>query len=148
MTTPPDFNTETAEYLLIFRDTDLDLRIPEPAIEEAMHRMSAWLNDCRKRGVIKGGQPLARPGRRIARPKAKQPSVVVDGPFSETKEIVGGYVVIFARDLDEAAAIADTWPMLDYGSSVEVRPLLEGCPLMARYGLSCTGAETAVEVAG
>ena len=48
----------------------------------------------------------------------------VDGPFMETKEILGGFVVIEARDLDEAAEVAATHPLARIGF-VEVRPLVD-----------------------
>ncbi len=53
--------------------------------------------------------------------------VVTDGPFVETKEVLGGFEVIECRDLDEALAIAQRFPALRSGHChVEVRPLVEG----------------------
>ncbi|MGH8661863.1 MAG: YciI family protein [Burkholderiales bacterium] len=49
--------------------------------------------------------------------------VVIDGPFAETKEQVGGYHLIECRDLDEAISIAKRIPTLPYGGAVEVRAL-------------------------
>jgi hypothetical protein len=57
---------------------------------------------------------------------------VADGPFAESKEAIGGYLVVEADDLDEAVAIAKAAPMLDYGGSIEVRPVLEECPTFQR----------------
>ncbi len=52
--------------------------------------------------------------------------VVVDGPFSEAKEVIGGFSVLDVPDLDAAIAIAKTWPMLDLpGVAVEIRPMVE-----------------------
>ena len=51
--------------------------------------------------------------------------VVVDGPFDETKEQLGGYHVVECRDLDEAIAIAKRIPTLPHGGTVEVRPMEE-----------------------
>ena len=48
---------------------------------------------------------------------------VVDGPFVEAKEVVGGFVVVSAANLAEAAKIAQGCPGLDYGTIVEVRPI-------------------------
>jgi hypothetical protein len=50
--------------------------------------------------------------------------LVVDGPFAETKEQLGGYYVIEAKDLDEATAIAARIPSATMGT-VEIRPLVE-----------------------
>ena len=50
---------------------------------------------------------------------------MVDGPFSEAKEVIGGFSVIDVADLDAAIALARTWPALDVpGVSVEVRPMV------------------------
>jgi hypothetical protein len=48
----------------------------------------------------------------------------IDGPFAETKEVLGGFVLIHARDLDEAIQLASKIP-LAYWGSIEVRPVLE-----------------------
>ena len=52
--------------------------------------------------------------------------VVVDGPFNEAKEVIGGFSVIDVPDLDAAIAVTRTWPMLDLpGVAVEIRPMVE-----------------------
>lgn len=60
-------------------------------------------------------------------------SLVTDGPFAETKEQLGGYFLIEARDLDEAIRIAERWPSARLGS-IEVRPIDEELRLDRRYG--------------
>jgi hypothetical protein len=53
-------------------------------------------------------------------------AVVVDGPFSEAKEVIGGFSVIDVADMDAAIAVVKTWPMLDLpGVAVEIRPVVE-----------------------
>ena len=49
---------------------------------------------------------------------------ITDGPFSETKEVLGGFILIQARDLNEALQVAAKIPLARYGS-VEVRPVME-----------------------
>ena len=56
------------------------------------------------------------------------PSVVVDGPFAETKEQLGGYHLVECTNLDEAIAIARRIPTIPFGGTVEVRPLEEMQP--------------------
>jgi hypothetical protein len=52
--------------------------------------------------------------------------VVTDGPYLELKEVIGGLVVLEADDIDDAVAIAGTWPgMAGNTSSVEVRPIFD-----------------------
>ena len=51
--------------------------------------------------------------------------VVVDGPFTEAREAVGGFSIIDVPDLDAAIALARSWPMLELaGTSVEIRPVV------------------------
>lgn len=50
--------------------------------------------------------------------------LVTDGPFAETREQLGGYYVIEAKDLDEAIAIAEKVPPVKYGT-IEIRPVME-----------------------
>jgi hypothetical protein len=52
---------------------------------------------------------------------------VTDGPFAETREQLGGYMIVDVRDLDEAIAIAARSPVASVGT-VEVRPIREGPP--------------------
>ena len=52
--------------------------------------------------------------------------IVVDGPFNEAKEIIGGFTVLDVKDMDEAIAITRSWPMLELpGVAVEIRPMVE-----------------------
>ena len=57
---------------------------------------------------------------------------MTDGPFAESKEVIGGYLLVDGDSLEEAVAIAQTIPGLAYGGSIEVRPLAEECPLDVR----------------
>ncbi|MFZ0505052.1 MAG: YciI family protein, partial [Chthoniobacterales bacterium] len=50
-------------------------------------------------------------------------NAVTDGPFSESKEVIGGFWFVLANTLDEAAEIAASNPCLDYGLSLEIRPI-------------------------
>lgn len=56
-----------------------------------------------------------------------------DGPFAETKESLGGFFLIEARDLNEAIQVAAKWPSARFGS-IEVRPIEEELRLDSRYG--------------
>ena len=58
---------------------------------------------------------------------------ITDGPFAETKESLGGFFLVNAKDLNEAIRIASKWPSARFGS-IEVRPLDEGLDTESRYG--------------
>ncbi|MFN8189010.1 MAG: YciI family protein [Nocardioidaceae bacterium] len=52
--------------------------------------------------------------------------LVVDGPFNEAKEVIGGFTVIDVPDMDAAVAMTKSWPMLAFpGVAVEIRPMVE-----------------------
>jgi hypothetical protein len=57
---------------------------------------------------------------------------VIDGPFAETKEQLGGFFLIEAADRDEAVRVAASWPSARFGT-IEVRPVEDGLPLDRRY---------------
>lgn len=129
-TTPTMSTTPTPpakpEFLLLLRNTQLEKRLSLPEMEEAMQRLNGWLDRWKARGAIKGGQPLGDEGRILTGAKR----AVADGPFAESKEAVGGYILVQAGDFDEAMEIASEWPLLDYDGVVEVRPVLPQCATM------------------
>ena len=90
----------------------------------------AWFEGLNEGGRIKGAQPLGGQGRVISGTDGR---FVVDGPFTETKEAVGGYLMLQANSLHEAVEIARSMPTLHYGVSVEVRPILAECPIFQRH---------------
>ena len=55
-----------------------------------------------------------------------------DGPFGESKEAIGSYLLLQVDSLEEAVAIAKGSPSLVYGTTFEVRPVAEECPLDVR----------------
>jgi hypothetical protein len=71
-------------------------------------------------GKIKSGYRLASDGKVLPGRKA-----VIDGPFAESKEAIAGYWFIRAASLEEAVEIAKANPCLDYGVTVEVRPIAQ-----------------------
>jgi hypothetical protein len=88
-----------------------------------MARWQAWFKDMTEKGQLKNrGLPLDRSSGRVVGPKKK---TVTDGPYVESKEVVGGFSIIEARDLARAADIASGCPILDIGGSVEVRPVMQ-----------------------
>jgi hypothetical protein len=62
----------------------------------------------------------------------KNGRVVTDGPFAESKEEVGGSLLLDVGTFEEALAIAKSYPALELGISIEVRPVLQECPVFKR----------------
>ena len=137
-----NMNTETTtgEYMLLFRGKHWDEGLSKDELQQAMNKVMAWFEGLNQRGKVKGAQPLSAQGRTISGTDGK---FVVDGPFSETKEAVGGYLILQADSFNEAIEIARTNPALRYGTNVEVRPILAECPIFARHPeLVARGKET------
>lgn len=122
-------SNEKQEYLLLFRSSEnwyKELSLEE--LQQVMGKIKAWFEELAEKGIMKGAQPLGAEGRIVS---GKGSRVVSDGPFAESKETIGGYMLILAESMNEAVNIAQGCPPLAYGDSVEVRPVAEECPKMA-----------------
>ena len=113
-----------ADFVFLFRangaDQEAAMGTPERA-QNSMQAWMAWLRELESKGQLKNpGQPLDRAGKVVA---GKQ-QVVTDGPYAEAKDLVLGFMVIEARDLDHAVEISRKCPMLDGSGSVEIRPVM------------------------
>jgi hypothetical protein len=122
--------TTTGEYMLLFRGPHWDRGLTEGELQDAMDKIMAWFGGLSERGKVKAGQPLGSQGRTISGANGR---FVMDGPFAESKEAVGGYLVLQAEDLNEAVEIAQSAPALRYGVTIEVRPILAECPIFERH---------------
>lgn len=113
-----------SEYVFLFRANQADQREHMGTPERAQASMGAWLTWIREleaKGHLKNpGQPLDLAGKVVRGAK----KVVTDGPYAESKDLIAGFIVIEARDLAEAAALAAGCPILEGDGSVEVRPVL------------------------
>lgn len=119
----------TPDYLLLFRGQDWDKGLSPEELQQAISKAMGWFEGLYKRGKVKAGQPLDRTGKFIS---GKKGSTVADGPFAESKEAIGGYLILQVANEAEAVAIAQTNPSLEYGITIEVRPILEECPIFKR----------------
>ena len=108
-----------AEFLYLYRWAEGQTPSPDQ-MEQQMQKWIAWMKGMQDKGHIKDrGHPLEASGK-LVRGKEK---LVVDGPYTETKEIIGGYTLIEADDLAQAAELAKGCPILAGGGTVEVRPI-------------------------
>jgi len=89
----------------------------------------AWFKGLTERGKAVAGNPLANEGKLVS---GKNGRGGADGSFAESKEAIGGYFLLQVESLDEAVAIAKQCPGLAYGVVVEVRAVLEECPLSGK----------------
>jgi hypothetical protein len=80
----------------------------------------------RPSGVYQGGDPLEPTSTATTVRMTGGKAVMTDGPFAETKEQLGGYSIVEAKDLDEVLAIVARHPLVRAGLSIEVRPIRVG----------------------
>ena len=112
------------DFLLLFRGGDAERIAQQQNPEEwekHMMKWKAWMEELGSKGKFSGGQPLTQSGNVIHGKK----KVVTDGPFAESKEIVGGYLMIKANDLKEAVTLSKDCPILEHDGTVEVREIQE-----------------------
>lgn len=115
-------------YLLIFRNTGPENHehLNAEQRQQLIEKWNAWFVGLRDQGKALDGRPLELTGRVVAGPGGKR---VTDGPFAESNEAVGGYVMLNVENLDEATAIAQRHPGLEHGLIIEVRPMEVTCHL-------------------
>lgn len=124
---------KTSPYLLIFRDSSSDTyrNLSPDQRQRLMEQWNAWYDGLAAKGKVQHGHPLEPQGRVVSGPRGER---VVDGPFAESTEGVGGYFLLTVSSLDEATEIAQMCPSLGYGMVVEVRPVAEACPTLGVRG--------------
>ncbi len=109
------------EFALIFRNP-----VPEtkPSPEQMQQMLTNWMNWM---GSIAAQNKLADEGNRLSVSDAKtvRPgNQVTDGPYTENKEYINGFIVVKTRGMDEAVELAKECPILHIGGNVEVRALV------------------------
>jgi hypothetical protein len=108
-----------AEFLYLYRGGQRGWT-PEES-QQIMQKWMSWFKELGASGNLKdGGQPLEAEGKVV-----KSKSAVTDGPYAETKDLVGGYTVIEADTLAQAAELAKGCPILERQGLVEVRPIMK-----------------------
>jgi hypothetical protein len=106
------------EFMFLVRGYDYSEVSPE-VMGKRMNAYRPWMEKMTQAGRYKGGQPLEPGSGRLVKDKK---TVLTDGPFLESKELVGGYVIVLAKDFEEAVSFAKECPLLDH-CELEVRKL-------------------------
>src|SRR5216117_59653 len=123
MSTP----TAKSDYMLLFRGTGWDKELSPEQLQKVVADWGAWFERLTKEVKAVSGHPLQNHGKVVS---GKKGHTVADGPFAESKEAIGGYFYLQVADMNEAIAIAQQCPGLEYGTTVEVRPVAEMCGAM------------------
>jgi hypothetical protein len=108
------------DFLLLFRNDNASQSNMSPEeMQQLMQNWRTWIAELGKSGNFKSGEPLERTGK-VLRGKSK---IVTDGPYAESKDLVGGYLMITAQNLDHAVELARGCPIFETDGTVEVRPV-------------------------
>jgi hypothetical protein len=113
------------EYMLLIYHNEEEARNkPEAVKQQIFQEFAAFTQDIMKSGKRKAGGPLEFTKAAATVRVRDGRTMITDGPFAETKEQLGGYVLVEAKNLDEAISIAARIPSSKYGST-EVRPVMK-----------------------
>lgn len=134
--------TSPAPFILLFRNTGPETfeHLSADQKQQLVTRWNAWFDGLLSTGKAVEGQPLEDETRVVSGAGGAR---VIDGPFPEAKEAVGGYVKLMVSGLAEATEIAQRHPALAHGMVIEVRAMTPHCHL----GVN-TRSTVAGEVAG
>ena len=94
-------------HMLLFSSNEWYKELSHDEIQKVINQTKAWFDRLNAQGKVKAGQALARKGAIVS---GKNGRLVSDGPFAESKEAIGGYLLLDVETLEEAIAIARTNP--------------------------------------
>ena len=109
------------EYLIIMR-LDLLTKEAQPSPEQLqvyMKMYNDWVGGIAAQNKFVGGKGLSTEGKVV-----KSDNVITDGPYAEVKESIAGFIIVKAKDFDDALEMARTCPILQGDNSVEVRKVI------------------------
>ena len=108
-----------SQYLLLLRsDPSGWANLSPDEMQKALEKFMAWM----QKPCTKGGQRLAHDAGRVMRSENGKVRTT-DGPYSETKEVLGGFFIIEAANYEEAVERASDHPTLEYGGTLEIRQI-------------------------
>ncbi|MEQ8687887.1 MAG: YciI family protein [Imperialibacter sp.] len=108
------------EFLILLRGGAEARKASSPEEMQAhMQRWGAWMQKQSENGTLVGGLPLSAEGKQVS----GGGKVITDGPYTEGKEVIVGYLIIKAADLKAAAAISQGCPFNEHHGVLEVREI-------------------------
>lgn len=111
--------SENPQFLLLLRQPP-GPRPPPEFLDPIMAEFARWMKDLQAKKMVVATNGLETTGKVLRGPRG---AAITDGPYPESKEIVGGYVLIAAENEGQAIEAARDCPGLDHGMVVEVRPV-------------------------
>jgi hypothetical protein len=119
--------------LLIYNDSTMLDALPQAQFDATMRRCLEHADELRKDGHLLDSQMLESASTAKSVRSRKERMTIVDGPFAESKEVLAGFNLIDAEDMDEAVRIAMQFPWARTGC-VEVRPVRDIGAVRQRVG--------------
>lgn len=108
------------KFILIFRGGNTHISTANSqAAMDIIQTWDNWMQGLAKKGILAGGDALQVSGKNVKGSK----KVVSDGPYADGNEMVGGYLIVNAKDINDAVEISKGCPILNEDGSVEVRPI-------------------------
>jgi hypothetical protein len=107
-------------FMLLLRGGVSNRDLSPEQLQRQIERYMNWIEKLRRDGHFVAGEPLAETGKVLS---GKDGSTVTDGPFTESKEEVGGYFIIHASDIETAVELSKGCPIFANNGTVEVRPI-------------------------
>jgi hypothetical protein len=112
------------QYALLIYTEETPGAVPEDVMASELEDYNRFTEDIQARGILRAGEALHPSGAATTVRVRDGRTLTTDGPFAETKEVLGGLYLVDATDLDEAIELAARIPGARHGS-VEVRPVWE-----------------------
>lgn len=110
-----------SNFLYLFRGGNETYKALSQEEQQAhMQAWGAWMGGLQEKGQLLDGLPLAEEGKVVE----NRGEIITNGPFAEGAEVVGGYLIVSAKDLDQAVEVSKGCPIFDYGGNIEVREIM------------------------
>ncbi|GAA4341236.1 YciI family protein [Flaviaesturariibacter amylovorans] len=106
-------------FMLLFRGGSDAVTLSPEDQQQQMQKWFDWVGALQAKGIYAGGEALMPTGKTV-----HKDHLVTDGPYAESKELVGGYFLVKAESLEAATEIAKDCPDLPLGGTVEVRDVV------------------------
>jgi hypothetical protein len=105
------------EFMLLFKAPAAGSGLSPELAQAQMQKWYSWVGQLKTDGIYVDGRPLVKGGKSVS----GKNRTVTDGPFAESKELIGGYFIVKAKDIDAALAITKDFPDYELGGSIEIR---------------------------
>ncbi len=110
------------DFMLLFLGpTYEELGLSPEELQERMGKWFAWGKKMEEQGILRGGDALYGHGKRVSGPDR----IVSDGPFVESKELIGGYYTVAVENYEQAIEVSQDYPDFDLGGAVEIREVVK-----------------------